>query len=150
MKTKTLAFRLRSSGQPKPSAAVDFLEDCICRALQTHSNGLQQLHGSRHDAARTASKRDEHNGVTGCTLCAWPAVFRRRPGCAARVRHPGEHQLSLTTVHCYCCYPPLAPKVTNTKHRQDSGRSSARGGCLRGSHINLLGDYYSWRLPSYQ
>lgn len=74
-----------------------------------------------------AWKRDEHNGVTGCTLCAWPSVFRRKPGCAAGVRHPGEHQLSLTD--CYYCYPPLAPKATNRKHRQDSGRLSARGGC---------------------
>ena len=47
--------RLRSSGQPKPSAAVEVLEDCICRALQTHSNGLQ-LHGSRHDAARVEAR----------------------------------------------------------------------------------------------
>ena len=51
--------RLRSSGQPKPSAAVEYMFGGmhLQGALQTHlpSNGLQ-LHGSGHHAARVEAR----------------------------------------------------------------------------------------------
>jgi hypothetical protein len=49
------------------------LEDCICRALCKHTHLVMGYSSTAVAMMLPASKRDEHNGVTGCTHCAWPS-----------------------------------------------------------------------------
>lgn len=92
METKTLALlsawrlaREAYSGQPKARSGVEGIVNVT----------NPQLHSSARAALTLqASKRDEHNGVTGCRLRAWLLFLGVRQD-EAHVRdnrrHPGVH-----------------------------------------------------------